>query len=151
MPPGYTILIRFLRSSSNYLRLLPLGPPRGGGPGAVAKRHAGHSFLGEVEARAYLGTLPARLRRSIRRCLGSSSWRGHQLLSPRWTAPTASATARRSTGSRACPREGGGPAPAKAGDGMLPSDFFRRNVVLSFQENAIGIRLRDVIGPDNMI
>jgi hypothetical protein len=33
----------------------------------------------------------------------------------------------------ACPREGG--------DGMLPSDFFRRNVVLSFQEDAIGIRL----------
>jgi hypothetical protein len=33
---------------------------------------------------------------------------------------------------------------------MLPSDFFRRNVVLSFQEDAIGIRLRDVIGPDNM-
>jgi len=25
-------------------------------------------------------------------------------------------------------------------DGMLPSDFFRRNVVLSFQEDAIGIR-----------
>jgi hypothetical protein len=36
-------------------------------------------------------------------------------------------------------------------NGMLPSDFFRRNVVLSFQEDAIGIRLRDVIGPDNMI
>jgi hypothetical protein len=35
-------------------------------------------------------------------------------------------------------------------DGMVPSDFFRRNVVLSFQEDAIGIRLRDVIGPDNM-
>jgi Amidohydrolase len=34
---------------------------------------------------------------------------------------------------------------------MLPSDFFRRNVVLSFPEDAIGIRLRDVIGPDNMI
>ena len=34
---------------------------------------------------------------------------------------------------------------------MLPSDFFRRNVVLSFQEDAIGIRLRDVIGPDKMI
>ena len=34
---------------------------------------------------------------------------------------------------------------------MLPSDFFRRNVVLSFREDAIGIRLRDVIGPDNMM
>jgi len=34
---------------------------------------------------------------------------------------------------------------------MLPSDFFRHNVVLSFQEDAIGIRLRDVIGPDNMM
>ena len=44
-----------------------------------------------------------------------------------------------------------GPALAKAGDGMLPRDFFRRNVVLSFQEDAIGIRLRDVIGPDNMM
>ena len=26
-------------------------------------------------------------------------------------------------------------------NGMLPSDLFRRNVVLSFQEDAIGIRL----------
>jgi predicted TIM-barrel fold metal-dependent hydrolase len=34
---------------------------------------------------------------------------------------------------------------------MLPSDFFRRNLVLSFQEDAIGIRLRDVIGVDNMM
>ena len=34
---------------------------------------------------------------------------------------------------------------------VLPSDFFRRNVVLSFQEDAIGIRLRDVIGVDNMM
>jgi predicted TIM-barrel fold metal-dependent hydrolase len=34
---------------------------------------------------------------------------------------------------------------------MLPSDFFRHNVVLSFQEDAIGIRLRDVIGVDNMM
>jgi hypothetical protein len=33
---------------------------------------------------------------------------------------------------------------------MLPSDFCHRSVVLSFQEDAIGIRLRDVIGPDNM-
>ena len=31
-------------------------------------------------------------------------------------------------------------------DGMLPSDFFRRNVVLSFHEDAIGIRLRDSLG-----
>jgi predicted TIM-barrel fold metal-dependent hydrolase len=36
-------------------------------------------------------------------------------------------------------------------DDMRPSDFFHRNVVLSFQEDAIGIRLRDVIGVDNMM
>jgi predicted TIM-barrel fold metal-dependent hydrolase len=35
--------------------------------------------------------------------------------------------------------------------GMLPSDFFHRNVFLSFQEDAIGIRLRDVIGVRNMM
>jgi predicted TIM-barrel fold metal-dependent hydrolase len=35
--------------------------------------------------------------------------------------------------------------------GMRPSDFFHRNVVLSFQEDALGIRLRDVIGIDNMM
>ena len=34
---------------------------------------------------------------------------------------------------------------------MLPREFFRRNVVLSFQEDAIGIRLRDVIGVDHMM
>jgi hypothetical protein len=34
---------------------------------------------------------------------------------------------------------------------MRPSDFFYRNVVLSFQGDAIGIRLRDGTGPDNMI
>ena len=72
----------------------------------------------------------------------SSSCPGRPTCS-RDTTPTASATARRFTGSRACPREGG--------DGMLPSDFFRRNVVLSLQEDAIGIRLRDVIGVDNMM
>ena len=32
-----------------------------------------------------------------------------------------------------------------------PSDFFHRNVVLSFQEDAIGIRLRDAIGVDNLM
>ena len=36
-------------------------------------------------------------------------------------------------------------------NGMRPSDFFRRNVVLSFQEDAIRIRLRDIIGVDNMM
>src|SRR6266446_8961933 len=36
-------------------------------------------------------------------------------------------------------------------DGMRPSDFFHRNVFLSFQEDAIGIRLRDVIGVDNIM
>ena len=36
-------------------------------------------------------------------------------------------------------------------DGMLANDMFHRNVVLSFQEDAIGIRLRDVIGVDNMM
>ena len=36
-------------------------------------------------------------------------------------------------------------------DGMRPSDFFHRNIVLSFQEDGIGIRLRDLIGVDNMM
>ena len=33
----------------------------------------------------------------------------------------------------------------------LASDRLRRNAVLSFQQDAIGIRLRDVIGPDTMM
>ncbi len=36
-------------------------------------------------------------------------------------------------------------------DGSTPSDVFHRHVVLSFLEDAIGIRLRDVIGVDNMM
>jgi predicted TIM-barrel fold metal-dependent hydrolase len=36
-------------------------------------------------------------------------------------------------------------------DDMRPSDFFHRNVVLSFQEDAVGIRLRDVIGVDTLM
>jgi hypothetical protein len=48
-------------------------------------------------------------------------------------------------------RERQGEAIYRFKNGMLPSDFFRRNIVLSFQEDAIGIRLRDVIGPNNMI
>jgi hypothetical protein len=48
-------------------------------------------------------------------------------------------------------RERHGEAIYRFKNGMLPSDFFRRNIVLSFQEDAIGIRLRDVIGVDNMM
>jgi predicted TIM-barrel fold metal-dependent hydrolase len=36
-------------------------------------------------------------------------------------------------------------------DAMGPRDFFHRNVFLSFQEDEIGIRLRDIIGVDNMM
>jgi hypothetical protein len=48
-------------------------------------------------------------------------------------------------------RERHGEAVYRFKRGMLRSDFFRRNVVLSFQEDAVGIRLRDVIGPDKMM
>ncbi len=36
-------------------------------------------------------------------------------------------------------------------DGMMPSDFFHRNVFLSFQEDPVGIRERDLIGVDNLM
>ena len=48
-------------------------------------------------------------------------------------------------------RERHGEALYRYKDGMVPSDFFHRNVVLSFQEDAIGIRLREIIGVDNMM
>ena len=35
-------------------------------------------------------------------------------------------------------------------EGLLPSDYFHRNVFLGFQEDALGIRLRDIIGVDNL-
>ncbi len=35
-------------------------------------------------------------------------------------------------------------------DGMLPSDFFRRNIFLGFQEDGLGIQLRDIIGVDTL-
>ena len=35
-------------------------------------------------------------------------------------------------------------------EGALPSDFFHNNVFLGFQEDALGIRLRDIIGVDNL-
>ena len=34
---------------------------------------------------------------------------------------------------------------------MLPSDYFHRNVFLSFQEDGLGIKLRDDIGLDNLL
>ncbi|MQF69253.1 amidohydrolase [SAR202 cluster bacterium AD-804-J14_MRT_500m] len=36
-------------------------------------------------------------------------------------------------------------------NGMMPSDFFHRNVFLSFQEDPVGIRERDLIGVDNLM
>ncbi|HEU0155630.1 MAG TPA: amidohydrolase family protein, partial [Stellaceae bacterium] len=48
-------------------------------------------------------------------------------------------------------RERHGEAIYRFKNGMQPSDFFHQNVVLSFQEDAIGIRLRDLIGADNMM
>ena len=36
-------------------------------------------------------------------------------------------------------------------DGMLPSDFFRRNVFISFQEDDIGIQLRSSISVENLM
>ena len=34
---------------------------------------------------------------------------------------------------------------------MLPSDYFHRNSFVGFQEDAVGIRLRDIIGVDNLL
>jgi len=48
-------------------------------------------------------------------------------------------------------RERQGEAIYRFKDAMLPTDFFHRNVVLGFQEDAIGIRLRDVIGVDALM
>jgi predicted TIM-barrel fold metal-dependent hydrolase len=36
-------------------------------------------------------------------------------------------------------------------DGLVPSDFFRRNVFISFQEDDLGIQLRSVIGVQNLL
>ena len=36
-------------------------------------------------------------------------------------------------------------------DGMLPSDYFHRNVFVSFQEDELAIRNRDIIGVDNLL
>ena len=36
-------------------------------------------------------------------------------------------------------------------DGMLPSDYFHNNVFIGFQEDSLGIRLRDLIGVDSLL
>jgi predicted TIM-barrel fold metal-dependent hydrolase len=36
-------------------------------------------------------------------------------------------------------------------EGALPSDYFHRNGFISFQEDAAGVRLRDLIGVDNLL
>ena len=35
-------------------------------------------------------------------------------------------------------------------DGVFPSDYFHSNVFLGFQEDAVGIKMRDMIGVDNL-
>jgi predicted TIM-barrel fold metal-dependent hydrolase len=39
----------------------------------------------------------------------------------------------------------------KFADGAVPSDFFHRNICMSFQEDVIGIQLRDYIGVDSLL
>ena len=41
-------------------------------------------------------------------------------------------------------------APYRFKEDMLPSDYFHRNVFVGFQEDALGIRLRDIIGVDSL-
>ena len=43
------------------------------------------------------------------------------------------------------------PSDSRYKESMLPSDYFHRNLFLSFQEDALGIRLRDVLGVDNLL
>lgn len=42
-------------------------------------------------------------------------------------------------------------APYRFKGDTMPSDFFHSNVFMSFQEDAVGIRLRDIIGVDNLV
>ena len=36
-------------------------------------------------------------------------------------------------------------------EGTVPSDYFRRNVFVSFQQESLGIKLREIIGVDNLL
>ena len=42
-------------------------------------------------------------------------------------------------------------SPYRFKEDMLPSDYFHRNVFLSFQEDILGIRDRPIIGVDNLV
>ena len=44
----------------------------------------------------------------------------------------------------------GRPGWYKISESMLPSQYFHRNVFVSFQEDSLGIRLRDIIGVDKL-
>ena len=48
-------------------------------------------------------------------------------------------------------RDLGQVAPYRFKNGLLPSDFFHRNVYMSFQDDEVGIMVRSVIGVDNII
>jgi hypothetical protein len=39
----------------------------------------------------------------------------------------------------------------KSREGMLPSEYRRRNMFVEFMEDALGVRIRDMIGVDNML
>ncbi len=41
--------------------------------------------------------------------------------------------------------------PYKYSEDMLPTDYFHRNVFLSFQEDALGVRDREIIGVENIL
>ena len=42
-------------------------------------------------------------------------------------------------------------SPYRFKEDMLPSEYFHRNVFMGFQEDALGIRLRELIGVDNLM
>ena len=44
-----------------------------------------------------------------------------------------------------------GPDSHRYSEEMLPSDYFHRNVFLGFQEDSLGIRMRDVIAVDSIL
>jgi predicted TIM-barrel fold metal-dependent hydrolase len=39
----------------------------------------------------------------------------------------------------------------KSREGMLPSEYWRRNMFVEFMEDDLGVKIRDTIGVDNML